>query len=62
MIVQKDDYFGEIEFFSDIDRICSSKCRDYVDFYVIKKKDYLELAEDNYKASVNKYLNGLAFL
>lgn len=44
--------FGEIEFFSDIKRLCSVKCKDYVDFYTFTKLNFLKIAENNYKASV----------
>lgn len=42
----KDDYFGEIGFFTDNRRIMSAKSRDFTEVYAIYKSDFLEIAED----------------
>lgn len=49
----KGDYFGEIEFFTDDPRKLSAKSRDFSEFYVIKKKNFLEIAEDYINAIVS---------
>lgn len=52
----KDDYFGEIGFFTDNRRLMSAKSRDFTEVYAIYKKDFLEIAEDYIHVIVNKYL------
>lgn len=47
------DSFGEIGFFTDNPRLLSAKSRDYCEFYIIDKKDFLKIAEDYIHAIVN---------
>ena len=42
----KDDYFGEVGFFTDNPRLISAKSRDFTETYVIYKKDFLDIADD----------------
>ena len=46
------DNFGEIGFFTDNPRLLSAKSRDYCEFYVIDKKDFIKIAEDYIHAIV----------
>ena len=48
----KDDYFGEVGFFSDNPRTLSAKSRDFTETYVIYKKEFLKIAEDYISAIV----------
>ena len=50
--LQVGDSFGEIGFFTDNPRLLSAKSRDYCEFYVIEKKDFLKIAEDYIHAIV----------
>lgn len=50
--LQSDDYFGEIGFLTDNPRLLSAKSRDYTEIYIIKKKDFLKIAEDYIPAIV----------
>lgn len=42
----KDQYFGDIEFFSENPRILTAKSRDFTEVYAINKSDFLTIAED----------------
>ncbi len=50
----KDDYFGEIEFFSEEPRLLSARSRDFTECYTIHKRDFIHIAED-YINSIVKY-------
>ena len=50
--LQIGDNFGEIGFFTDNPRLLSVKSRDYCEFYIIDKKDFLKIAEDYIHAIV----------
>jgi CRP-like cAMP-binding protein len=50
------DNFGEIGFFTDNPRNLSVKSRDYCEFYVIDKSDFLKIAEDYIHAIVFKLI------
>ncbi len=52
----KDDYFGEIEFFTDEPRKLSAKSRDFSELYVIHKKNFFDIAEDYINAIVTSFL------
>jgi CRP-like cAMP-binding protein len=42
----KEDYFGEIEFFSDEPRKLTARARDFSECYVISKEHFMHIAED----------------
>jgi CRP-like cAMP-binding protein len=44
--LNKSDYFGEIEFFTEEPRIITAKSREYTEVYAIHRKDFLRIAED----------------
>jgi CRP-like cAMP-binding protein len=48
----KDDYFGEIGFFTDQARTLSAKSRDYTDLYFLDKHEFLDIARDYLSAIV----------
>ena len=50
--LMKDDYFGEIGFFTDNRRTVSAKSRDFTETYAIHKSDFLEIADDYIHAIV----------
>ena len=43
---QKDDWFGEIGFFSGFPRTNTIKSRDFTEVLTIKREKFLEIAED----------------
>ncbi|CDW85756.1 UNKNOWN [Stylonychia lemnae] len=45
-IFVKDDYFGEIAFFTDEQRCTTMKSRDFTELYIIERENFLELAEE----------------
>eukprot|EP00347_Sterkiella_histriomuscorum_P006811 403351340 len=45
-IFVKDDYFGEIAFFTDEPRCATMKSRDFTDVYLIERDLFLEIAEE----------------
>jgi CRP-like cAMP-binding protein len=49
----KDQYFGELGFFTDNPRTLSAKSRDFTETYVINKTSFLKIAEDYIDAIVS---------
>ena len=43
----KDDYFGEISFFSDLPRQATIKSRDYTDVHILSKETFFDYAKDD---------------
>jgi len=41
----QDQYFGEISFFSDISRQATVKARDFCEMLVLRRDDFLTMAE-----------------
>jgi CRP-like cAMP-binding protein len=48
----KDDYFGEIAFFSDMMRQATIKSRDYTDLLILSRGAFLKLAASDINALV----------
>lgn len=50
--LEKNDYFGEIGFFSTLARQATVKARDYTDTMILSKENFLKVAENDYTALV----------
>lgn len=48
----KDNYFGEIGFFSDLPRQATAKSRDYTDLMILSKTGFLQIAGGDFNALV----------
>lgn len=42
--LRKDDYFGDISFFSTLSRQATAKSTDYTDVFTINQEEFIELA------------------
>jgi len=42
----KDDYFGEVAFFSSKSRTCTAKSRDFTEVFIMDKDMFLDCAKD----------------
>ena len=51
--LKKQEYFGEIGFFSDSTRTCTVRSLDFTDVLTIKKENFLEIAADFPEAIVS---------
>jgi hypothetical protein len=40
----KDEYFGEVEFFTEQPRMISARSRDFTECYTIDNRDFLRIA------------------
>lgn len=60
--LRKDDYFGEVSFFSDLPRQATIKSRDYTDVLTISKQDFLAIAGSDYPALVILFSEADLFL
>ena len=53
----KEEYFGEIEFFTDEPWKISARSRDFTECYIINKKDFISIVEDYIAAIVTYFLS-----
>lgn len=50
--LKKDDYFGEIGFFSDLPRQASIKAKDYTECVSLDRTGFLEIANEHFEEEI----------
>lgn len=53
--LRKDDYFGEISFFSTLPRQATVKSIDYTDVFTLVQDEFMEISETDDIALVRKF-------